>query len=49
VIYLEVIWQAIKANAIGLLIGLGGLICTLSMFMPRHWKIFKFIKWAKKK
>jgi hypothetical protein len=47
-IYVELIWEVIKANVIAVLIGIGGLLCTLSLFMPRHWKIFKILEWFKK-
>ena len=48
-IYIEVIWEVIKANVIAVLIGLGGLICTISIFIPKNSKIYKIIDWFKKK
>lgn len=47
-IYLEIIWEVIKGNIIGVLIGLGGLIATISMFMPKNSKFKKIIEWFKK-
>ena len=47
-IYLEVIWEVIKGNVIAVLIGLGWLICTLSIFIPKNSKVFKIIDWFKK-
>jgi len=48
-IYIEVIWEAIKANVIGASIGLLGLLATMSMFLPKSSKLYKIINWIKKK
>jgi len=48
-IHFDIILEHIQPHLTGICIGLGGFICTLSMFMPRHWKIFKLISWMKKK
>lgn len=47
-IYIEVIWEVIKSNIIAVFIGLGGLICTISLFMPKSSKFKKLIDWFKK-
>ncbi len=46
--HIEIIYEHIKEHIIGVLIGLGGLIATISMFMPKNSKAKKLIDWFKK-
>tara|TARA_R100000234_G_C4923266_1_gene145134 strand:+ start:372 stop:518 length:147 start_codon:yes stop_codon:yes gene_type:complete len=47
-IYLQIIWEAIKTNAVGWAIGFVGLIAVLMMFIPKDSKLYKIINWFKK-
>ena len=48
-IYLQIIWEAIKGNIIAVGIGIIGLLATISMFMPKDSKIYKLINFLSKK
>ena len=48
-IYLQIIWEAIKGNIIAVGIGLIGLLATISMFMPKDSKIYKLVNFLSKK
>jgi hypothetical protein len=48
-IYLEVIWEAIKANVIGACIGLLAFLATMTIFIPKDSKIYKILTFLTKK
>ena len=48
-IYLQIIWEAIKANIIGVIIGLVGLIATITLFLPKNSRLYKILNFLSKK
>ena len=46
--HFDIIYEYIKEHIVGVLIGIGGLIATISMFMPKNSKAKKIIDWFKK-
>ena len=48
-IYIEIIWEAIKGNMLAVGIGVIGLLATISMFMPEDSRLYKIINFLSKK
>ena len=48
-IYLQIIWEAIKANMIGVMIGLVGLMATITLFLPKNSRLYKILNFLSKK
>lgn len=48
-IYLEIIFEAIKADLLAVGLGILGLLATISMFMPKDSKLYKLINFFSKK
>lgn len=48
-IHIQIIWEHIQPHMLGIGLGLLGFLATISMFMPKNSKAFKFIKFLTKK
>ena len=47
--HFDIIWVDISEHAVGVGIGLVGFVATISIFLPKNSKLYKLIKWMKKK
>lgn len=47
--HFNIIWEHIQPHMLGIGIGLLGFLATISMFIPKNSKVFKFINFLTKK